>query len=308
MNARRFAWLLGVLVLLPAMMPAADAPGEDAWRKDLLAWRTEKAERLQAPGGWLSVVGLDWLQAGDNAAGSDATNRIILKNAAPKLAIFNLNGDAILLKAPADGFPKDLLVDGHVPAASQVVATDAAEKPTKITSGTLTITVIKRGERYALRVKDTQSPGRLTFHGLRWYDPQPALRLHAKWIPYNPPKKGTVPTIIGTTDEVTIPGAAEFVIEGQTVRLEPVVDSLEDKELFFILRDATSKTETYGAGRFLYTDLPDHGLSQPGVLEMDLNRAENPPCAYTAYATCPLPPAGNRLKVAIPAGEKRYHD
>jgi uncharacterized protein (DUF1684 family) len=105
-----------------------------------------------------------------------------------------------------------------------------------------------------------------------------------------------------------IPGVAEFTLDGKAFRLEPILESPDDKDLFFILRDATSRTETYGAGRFLYTDLPDHGLNQPGELWLDFNRAENPPCAYTPFATCPLPPPQNRLQVAIPAGQQRYHD
>jgi uncharacterized protein (DUF1684 family) len=104
-----------------------------------------------------------------------------------------------------------------------------------------------------------------------------------------------------------VPGAAEFVLNGKTVRLEPVLESPKDKDLFFILRDRTSQTTTYGAARFLYTDFPDHGLSQPGKIWLDFNRLENPPCAYTPYATCPLPPPQNRLTVALPAGEQRYH-
>jgi uncharacterized protein (DUF1684 family) len=114
-----------------------------------------------------------------------------------------------------------------------------------------------------------------------------------------------IPTILGTTVEDKVPGAAEFTIDGKTVRLEPIV---EDGSLFFILRDTTSHSTTYGAGRFLYTELPSNGLDKPGELWLDFNRLQNPPCAYTPYATCPLPPPQNRLTVAIPAGERRYHD
>ncbi len=122
------------------------------------------------------------------------------------------------------------------------------------------------------------------------------------------PKVLDIPTILGTTTHLPAPGAAEFTIDGQVVRLEPVLEDPKSTDLFFILRDTTSKTTTYGSGRFLYTDLPDHGVSQPGEVWLDFNRLVNPPCAFTAYATCPLPPAQNRLNVAIPAGEQRYHD
>jgi uncharacterized protein (DUF1684 family) len=132
--------------------------------------------------------------------------------------------------------------------------------------------------------------------------------VHAKWVPYNPAKILEIPTILGTVSKLPAPGAAEFTIDGKTVRLEPVLEEPDSKELFFIMRDTTSKTTTYGAGRFLYTQLPDHGLTQPGAVELDFNRLINPPCAFTAYATCPLPPPQNRLPVPIPAGEQRYHD
>jgi len=168
--------------------------------------------------------------------------------------------------------------------------------------------VIHRDDRFALRVKDLQAPTRTAFHGLRWYEPNPAYRVHARWIPYNPPKTLDIPTVLGTTTHMPAPGAAEFTIDGKVVRLEPVLEDPKATDLFFILRDATSKTTTYGAGRFLYTDFPDHGLNQPGELWLDFNRLYNPPCSFTPYATCPLPPPRNRLSVPIPAGEQRYHD
>jgi uncharacterized protein len=117
-----------------------------------------------------------------------------------------------------------------------------------------------------------------------------------------------VPTILGTEVMSEVPGVAEFTLDGKTWRLEPILESPDDKDLFFIFRDATAKTETYGAGRFLYTPLPDHGIAQPGEVTLDFNRAENPPCAYTPYATCPLPVPQNRLPISIPAGQQRYHD
>ena len=168
--------------------------------------------------------------------------------------------------------------------------------------------LIRRGDRIGLRTWSAQAPTLAGFHGLRWYDPNPSLRVTARWFPYRPPKEIALATIVGTEEKVQVPGAAEFTLQGQTVRLEPVIEPPGDKQLFFILRDTTSKTETYPASRFLYTEMPDHGLTQPGTLVLDFNRAQNPPCAYTGFATCPLPPKGNVLAIAIPAGEKRYHE
>ena len=148
----------------------------------------------------------------------------------------------------------------------------------------------------------------MQFQGLKWYPPNEAYRVQAKWTPYNPPRQVPVPTILGTEVMSEVPGVAEFTLDGKAYRLEPVLEKPDDKQLFFVFRDATSKVETYGAGRFLYTPLPDRGLAQPGEIVLDFNRAENPPCAYTPYATCPLPLPQNRLPVAIPAGQLRYHE
>lgn len=300
---------LVVLVISVTFALAADQNVPANWQSALLAWRAEQAKHLQEPTGWLTLIGLEWLKPGDNSVGSASGNAVVLgAQASPHLGIVRLNSRTIDLVPAGAAYPNGLLVDGKTPANPQSIASDDTGKASKITIGTLTITVIHRGERYALRIKDSQAPTRTNFHGLKWYTPNPALRVQAKWIPYNPPLKKKIPTILGTEEESVVPGAAEFTLDGKTLRLEPILESPDDKELFFIVRDATSKTETYGAGRFLYTDFPDHGLSQAGQIWLDFNRLENPPCAYTPYATCPLPPPGNRLQVALPAGEQRYHD
>jgi uncharacterized protein (DUF1684 family) len=288
---------------------AADSPAAPAsWQSDLVSWREKRATNLQAPEGWLSLIGLEWLKEGDNSVGSAADNKIQIAKAPPHLAVVRLEkGGALRLLPPAGGFPKDLLVDGHPPQEQALVPDDKPD-PSKLSLSGLTIIVIDRDERYGLRIKDAQAPTRTGFHGLQWYPPNALYRVQAKWIPYNPPKMIDIPTILGTVTNLPSPGAAEFTINGQVSRLEPVLEDPTSTELFFILRDTTSKTTTYGAGRFLYTELPDHGLSQPGELWLDFNRLVNPPCAFTPYATCPLPPSQNRLTVAIPAGEQRYHD
>jgi hypothetical protein len=130
--------------------------------------------------------------------------------------------------------------------------------------------------------------------------------LTAKWIPFVPQHTEKIPTIIGTTLDMPAPGLAEFTLDGKTIQIEPVLEDASSKELFFIIRDATSHTTTYQSARFLYAQFPDHGLDQPGTIVLDFNRLQNPPCAYTPYATCPLPPYINRLAISIPAGEMRY--
>jgi hypothetical protein len=298
---------VAVALMLPSLVVSA-ATDESAWQSELTSWRAQRAAKLQAPEGWLSLIGLDWLREGDNSFGSDADNRIQIAAQTPAhIGVVRLEKGALRLLPPAGGFPKGLLVDGHA-AREQALVSDDSEQPSKLTIGTLTIILIHRDDRFALRIKDPQAPTRMAFHGLRWYPPNAAYRIRARWIPYNPPKVLDIPTVLGTTTHLPAPGAVEFTIGGQTLRLEPVLEEPKSTELFFIMRDATSKTSTYGAGRFLYTSLPDHGVAEPGEVWLDFNRLVNPPCAFTAYATCPLPPPQNRLSIEIPAGERRYHD
>jgi uncharacterized protein len=309
-------FLLAAAFVLPAMLAQLLVPGSGAqdkddrgsWQRDLLAWRAQRATDLQAPEGWLSLIALGWLSEGDNSLGTAEDSRVQIRvKSPPHIAIVRLGKGGLRLLPPAEGFPKDLLVDGQ-PAREQDLFADDADKPSKLTISTLTMLVIHRDDQFALRIKDLQAPTRAAFHGLRWYPPNAAYRVHARWIPYSPPKVLDIPTVLGTTTHLPAPGAAEFTLDGRLLRLEPVLEDPKSTELFFILRDATSKTTTYGAGRFLYTGLPDHGVSQPGEVWLDFNRLVNPPCAFTPYATCPLPPAQNRLSVSIPAGEQRYHD
>ncbi len=292
--------------------PSGDRNSGDqaSWQRDLLAWRAQRATSLRAPEGWLSLIALGWLKEGDNSFGSAEDCRVQIAAKAPAhIAIVRWDKEkgTLSLLPPAGGFPNGLRVNGQ-PAKEQALVPDDAGQPSKLTIGTLTIIVIHRDEHFGLRVKDLEAPTRVGFHGLHWYAPNASYRVHARWIPYNPPKVLDIPTILGTTTHLPAPGAAEFTLDGRVLRLEPVLEDPKSTDLFFILADATSKTTTYGAGRFLSTELPDHGVSQPGEVSLDFNRLVNPPCAFTPYATCPLPPAQNRLSVPIPAGEKRYHD
>ena len=300
---------VAILAMTAIIFGDTDSPGtSDSWQRDLLAWREKRATNLQTPEGWLSLIGLEWLKEGDNSVGSGADNKIQIAKAPAHLGVVHLEkGGALRLLAPSGGFPKALQVDGH-PAQEQALLADDSPNRSKLSSGGVTIIVINRDGRYGLRIKDAQAATRVGFHGLHWYPPNAAYRVRAKWIPYNPPKMIDIPTILGTVSKLPAPGVAEFTIDGKLSRLEPVLEDPESKELFFIIRDTTSKTTTYGAGRFLYTEFPDHGLSQPGEIWLDFNQLVNPPCAFTPYATCPLPPTQNRLSVAIPAGEQRYHD
>lgn len=285
----------------------SQAFGKDLpWRDQLEQWRTKHAAELSAPDGWLTVVGLEWLKPGDNSFGTAPDNAIRLHGPGNShFGIIRVGANGLELRAPQAGFPSELQVDGH-PAHEQSIAVDG-RNPTKFTAGSLAFFVIKRGDGNALRIKDSQAPARTGFKGLHWYPPNPNYKIEADWVPFPQPKPAHLTTVIGTTVDGYITGVAKFTLHGEQVQLETVVQNLGVNNLLFVIRDGTSGKTTYAASRFLHTDLPDHGLQSPGKILLDFNRLENPPCAFTAFATCPLPPDSNRLKVSILAGELLFN-
>lgn len=308
----------------PAANQPSSAPAFDsaAWNRELGSWRSHHESEISAPDGWLALAGLEWLKPGINSIGSAADNKIHLPAPAPEhLGVLTVLGSepaagskptstksaqptVVQLLAPAGGFSPELTVDGQ-PAREGSLVVDNA-RPSVIAWRGLSMVVLQRGDRYVLRIKDANSPVRSAFHGLNWYPPDPRYRITARWIPFKPPLVEEIPTVLGTMLKLPAPGLAMFLIDGKVMHLEPVLEDPAGKTLFFILKDETSKTTTYAGGRFLHAGLPDNGLSEPGNLTLDFNQLENPPCAYTNYATCPLPPVQNQLDVALAAGERRY--
>jgi uncharacterized protein (DUF1684 family) len=169
----------------------------------------------------------------------------------------------------------------------------------KVTIGDHTYFVIVRGDRVAIRERDKKSTARTSFKGLELYPFKPEMRIAAKWHAYAQPVKRRIPAISNTVDEMMAPGQAEFTIAGTGYRLEPVI---EEDHLFYIFKDRTAGKTTYGAGRYMVLPMP-----KDEMVIVDFNRAYNPPCAFTPYATCPLPLKENQLPIAIEAGEKAYH-
>ena len=269
---------------------------------ELQHWRKAYADNLAAPNGWLALVALEWLQDGDSSVGSAPDNKIKLQHIPAHLGVLRMHDGRVMFLPSKEGVQGGVLLDGK-PVSGGFVEPDDSPKPSEIVSGDVLMTVIHRGDHYYLRVKDAYSPTRLHFRGLNWYAPNPKARVTANWIPFPSPKTLHIVNVLGQMTDAPSPGYAEFQVDGQTVRLEPTV---EGDGLFFDFRDATSKTTTDGAGRFLNTGMPSNGLYKPGTLVIDFNYAHNPPCGYTSYATCPLPTPENRLMVAIAAGEKRY--
>jgi len=292
------------LLTRPASAQTAVTSAESEWLQDLATWRARRAQEVDAPDGWLTLVGLEWLKPGANSVGAAAGNLIQVHSQAPDhIGLLTVSGKTLQLLSPSEGFPADLKIDGQ-PAREGPLA--AGAKPAVISWHGLSMVVLDRGGRYAVRIKDADSATRKGFHGLNWYAPDPQFSVEARWLPFTPPHIERIPTAINTTLDLPAPGVAEFTVAGKKLTLEPVLESPGDRMLLFIVKDETGKETTYAGGRYLHAPFPDHGLDNPGKLILDFNRLENPACAYTPYATCPQPPEKNRLPVAIEAGEKRY--
>lgn len=292
----------------PTQVAAADATL--VWQQNLAAWRAQREHELAAPDGWLTLIGLEWLKPGFNTFGSASDNSIRINGKVPDhIGMLTVQGKTpkdtvIQLLSPSGGFPVGFTVDGRPARDGTLSLSDL--KPSIMAWHGLQLVILERGDRFVLRIKDADSPTRTSFNGLHWYAPDPQFRVLARWVPFKPARVEKISTVIGTTLDMEAPGVAEFMLKGKVYLLEPVLEGGEHGHLFFILRDQTSTAATYGAGRFLNTGFPDHGLAQPGSLTLDFNQLYNPPCAYTPYATCPLPPEKNRLPVTIEAGEQRY--
>ncbi len=247
---------------------------------------------LRVDRGWLTLAGLFWLEEGLNRFGAGPDNEIVLPGAsAPACAgSFAFHAGTTTLHAEAAG----VAVNG-APATAARLHTDTDASPDFVTIGELTMLVIKRGARHAIRLWDRGTPARAAFAGRRWYSVREAYRLAARFVAHDPPQRIPVPNILGETEQRLSPGYAVFTLDGREQSLDAVT---EGDELFFIFRDQTAGDTSYPAGRFLKAAFP-----QNGQITLDFNRAYSPPCAFSAFATCPLPPPRNHLPLRIEAGE-----
>ncbi len=271
---------------------------EDRHSVDVRIWRGERLQRLQAPDGWLSLVGLHWLKDGENSVGSAKGSDVLIANAAPKLGTATLAGGEVTFALEPGVIA---LIGGSDRGTKSVLRDDRNERPTKVAFGTTSFYVIDRDGKKGFRVKDTEAPTRKKFLGLDYFEIAEKWRVEAKWEAFDPPRTLEVPTVLGTVEKYKVPGKAVFERGGKTYEVQPVLETADAKQLFLIFADKTSGKETYGAGRFLYADMPANGK-----IVLDFNKAYNPPCAFTPFATCPLAPPENRLNVRIDAGEKKY--
>ncbi|HOC90635.1 MAG TPA: DUF1684 domain-containing protein [bacterium] len=293
-----------VVFLMTGWVLSCSSPGdkadEEAYRREIDGWHARRVANLTKSDGWLSLAGRFWLEEGENRFGSGSDNPVRFpEGSAPaRMGSFFLEKGVVRVR---------ILLEVIVTAADSsrvqemIMQDDAAGAPTMLCYGTLSWHVIRRGDRYAIRLRDSAHENLTNFQGIERYPVDPAWRLRAKFVPYEPVKKLRIVNVVGQVEEQPCPGALLFTIQGKEYRLDPL-DEGPGEPFFVIIADETSGGETYGGGRFLYVERPDSA----GETIIDFNKAYNPPCSFTPYATCPLPPDQNRLPIAVRAGEKRY--
>jgi hypothetical protein len=270
---------------------------EPNYESEIDAFRQAREERLRTPDGWLTLVGLHWLREGRNPFGSDPENRVILpEGKAPKLAgAFVVEGGRVRLEV-VPGVP---VTHEDRPVTSLEVQNDTQGDATILALGSLQFYLIERSGRLGIRVKDSESEALRKFTGLDYYPIDASWRIEARYDPYDGPRTLEVPNFVGPPTQETSPGALVFDLEGATYRMDAIPD---DPSYLLVFADSTNGSETYGGGRFLRVELP----AEAGLVALDFNKAYNPPCVFTPYATCPLPPPQNKVAAAVRAGEKRY--
>jgi uncharacterized protein len=284
--------LLGSAVLLASEPGSAPAPPDAVYTQSFEKWKAEQIDDLKQ--NWVPLAGLFWLKPGANSFGTDAANAVVFPKGPAHAGEFDLEGMDVTIK---------LLADAHATVAGKPLTTakldsDVSRHASLVEMGTLQFHVIVRGERVGIRLKDTDSAAVRNFHGLIFYPLDLNYRVTATWEPGDGKKTVEIPNVLGDVSSEPVAGTATFKINGQEMRLTALGGDAA-RGLFFVFNDLTLKSDTYPGGRFLETDPVANG-----TVVLDFNRAYNPPCAVTPYATCPLAPKENRLAVAIPAGEK----
>jgi uncharacterized protein (DUF1684 family) len=266
---------------------------------DVERWRADRLARLIGPDGWLSVVGLAWLREGPNTVGADPSCDVVLPVSAPgRVGVIDMmDGHARFTPAPGARVRRR-----HRMVTDRIeLADDQDGPPTRLSVGPVAFYVIRREEGLGVRIKDADASARAAFAGIPHYPVDVRWRFDARFEPYDPPGVVLVPTVLDSFETYAVPGALVFDVDGATYRLDAFLEH-GSTDLFIVFGDLTNRGETFGGGRYLYTKPAD----ERGVVALDFNRAYNPPCVFTAHATCPIPPPQNRLPVRIEAGEMRY--
>lgn len=292
---------IGIFIILVSLLVGCKKTSEENpdYVKEINEWHQKRIERLKAPDGWLNLVGRTWLKPGVNKFGSAKNNDVIIESdKVPAYMGEFILKDSIVIMKVYNGV--EVLLDGK-PVKEIVMIDDQKKDMTVFQYGTIKWNFIIRGDKYGIRFRDLESPLVKNFKGIERFPVNSGWKFVAKFEAYNPPKKIFVPNVLGQIEEEFSPGVVVFEKDGKTFRIDAID---EGEKLFLIFADETSGEVTYGGGRFLYVDKPDSS----GNLILDFNKAYNPPCVFTKYATCPLPPEQNYLKLRIEAGEKNYGD
>ncbi len=274
---------------------------DQAYVASITQWRGKVDASLRRDNGWLTLAGRYVMKSGENTIGSAKSNDIVLPEGVgperlgsmiidDKMVLLKLAG-GITMKAQEGDFK-----DERVMVAS-------GESRDWVTLGNMAFHVIERKGTYVLRLADNASLNRKNFPGRIWYGVNEGYRLQGKFVPFEPGKTLQIVDVIDELHDMPSPGYVEFKLNGKTMRLDAVADPGEN-ELFIIMKDATAGKGTYNAGRFLVVEWPEAVRDQGGPVTIDFNKAYNPPCAFSEYTTCPLPPKQNRLTVRVEAGEK----
>lgn len=289
---------LGLWLLAVVAISGFRVTDEPTYREALNTWHQQRIEALKAETGWLNLAGLFWLKEGANTVGGAPGNALTFpgEKAPAQLGTLRLANSTVTFETA----PGELVRAGGEPlTAPTTVFGDDVKEPVTLSYGSLRWFIIKRGDRYAVRLRDLESPDLKRFTGIDRFPADEAFRVKARVEKPDLPRTIPILDVIGQTSQQPLVGTLVFDIGGKTHRLDAIG---EGERLFILFGDATNGHDTYGSGRFLYADTP----GTDGLTTLDFNRAINPPCAFTTFATCPLPPKQNRLTVAIPAGEKRY--
>jgi hypothetical protein len=275
-------------------------PFEDSsYVREIENWRVERETNLKKDGSWLTVAGLYWLRQGENWVGAGLENDFVLPaGTAPEVVgAFVLDGATTQFRAQ----PGVSVTQHGKPVSVATFEGGTGEQGEKnaVSIGRLSMWVHNSGERLAVRLRDLDSPIRKEFTTLDWFPIDPAYRVRAKFVAHQEPKAVEILNMLGDIERYKSPGHVEFTLQGQAIRMEPVLNS--SGGLWLIFRDGTSGKETYPAARFLHTEAPKNG-----EVTIDFNKAYNPPCAFNPYTTCPMPPKENRLRIRVEAGERNY--
>lgn len=292
---------LATALLIAALPAFAQTPADPkaidpAYVKQVQDWRKRAEESLRRDNGWLTLAGRYPLKMGENTFGTAPTNDIVFpKGLGPAgMGSVFVEPDRVTVKL----VPGLKMVSGAMEMTEKEMGTDV-ENRDWVQIGRASFHIIRREDRYILRLADKESPVRKAFQGRVWYDVDDDYRVKATYVPYDPVRKVSIVNVIDEVSDEPVPGYVSFDLKGRPYKLDVIGD---DKDgLFFVLKDPTAGDTTYGSGRFLYvTPKPKAGET----FELDLNRTYNPPCAFSEYTTCPLPPKQNILNVRIEAGEK----